>query len=180
MRFRILKSYRRYEAMCSCHWISHWILQHDISERNPHLHHYDVMVLVIHSFMSFAVPSVASLSHFSVVEETIASVARLDALVTFTVTYLQTNVSQKVGCHCQKQYNETFSMYLLVPFAQLTQKIGAYVEDSCLEDLKVFSWSVHELEDPASDLITLIATMEVLNPPSKRRIISVSLGLLSK
>lgn len=69
-------------------------------------------------------------SDFDAVGETIATLVRLDAFVFTVTTCLRADGSEKVCSHCQKLHSETFSARLPIAFAQLTQRIRAYVEEA--------------------------------------------------
>lgn len=71
-------------------------------------------------------------------------------------------------------------MYLSVADKRPTQDIDAYVEDWCLEELTVSPLSVHVPEKPAWDVITRTTMVKIYIKLSNRRLISVSLGGVSK
>lgn len=121
----------------------------EISKNNHRLLQHDVPVCVFHELMRFTVSPVLSLSNPSLVEGRIKNLARLDACVATTLTYLRDDASGKVGGHPQKLYNEKFPVYLPVSFVQITQKVGARKEDWCPEELNVSSFLVYALKDPA-------------------------------
>lgn len=149
-------------------------LNEKVSEDNLQLFKHDVAVRVLHEFMGFSVSSVASSSESRVVEGTIATLARLDAFVATTVTCLRADGSEKVGGHRQKLYSETFSAFLPIAFAQLTEQIGAYVEDWCSEELTVSSLTLDAPQNPASCPLQRKATVEVYIPSVNRRLVAVS------
>lgn len=100
--------------------------------------------------------------------------------------------SRKIGCICghynyfssygwpkkgrsfpQKLYAETVSVYLLIAFAQLSQKIGRYAEVLCSEELTISSLSIHTLQNPMSPPFQCKATVEVYIAYLNRRLIDV-------
>lgn len=81
-----------------------------------HFRH-DVAVRVIHEVMRFFVFSVAPSSDSGGWEGTIATLSRLDAFLTPTVTCLRVDCSEKAGSHRQKMYSETFSIFVSIALA---------------------------------------------------------------
>lgn len=70
------------------------------------------MVRVLHAFMGFFAFSVFSSLDSGVVEETIATLARMGILVGTPITRLRAYGSEKVGGFHQKLYSEKFSGFL--------------------------------------------------------------------
>lgn len=97
-----------------------------LPEYNLQLFKRDVLFRVLHALMDFSVTSVVS-SDSGVAEETSATLAGLDSFLATTVTCLRADGSEEVCGHSQKLYRNTFPSFLLIAFAQHTQKIGAYV-----------------------------------------------------
>lgn len=65
-------------------------------EETFHFFHYDVAVCVLHEFMTFAVLFVSSTTICGFLEQTIATLARLDAIVANKATYLPSNRSERL------------------------------------------------------------------------------------
>lgn len=74
----------------------------------------------------------------------------------------------------------SFSVFLLVAFALLSQNLETYVEGCCPERFTVSSSSLQAPNDPASYTTTRIGTKKVFVPPSNRRLIAEFLSWLYK
>lgn len=92
-------------------------------------HHHGVAFRVPHEPIGPAYLPAVYILRFSLEEGTIAALGRLDVVVVATVFCLWADRLEKVGCYRQNLFNETISMYLPVASIQLSQEIGANVED---------------------------------------------------
>lgn len=135
---------------------------------------HDIPNFILHEFTRYSVPSSAcSETHFELVDDTIISLESMDVFVAMVITCFQADKSGKVGGHCQELYNNNFSFFLFVAFAQLVLQNWVHVEQWCLEEVTLSSFTSEINEDISSDTFLGEATVKMPIPSSSRRLISV-------
>lgn len=145
------------------------------SDGTLQLFRHQIAIRVLHQFMGFDPQQPgSSASVETYVENSIVSLARLDAFIATAVVCLREDGTDTVGGHRQKLYHETFKPYVADAYNQIIGKVGRFVQDWAPQDLDASIISVHGGLPSSSIVHSREATVEVFVPSVNRRFIAVS------
>lgn len=108
------------------------------------------------------------------VENTIVSIALLDAFIATTVVCLREDGTDTVGSHRQKLYHETLKTFVAEAYSQITGKVLGFVHDWVPYKLEGSAVTVNAGLSSSSVVHSRKATVEIFVSSLKRPFIAVS------